>query len=286
MPNFWSIVGFFAFLALVLIATLMLLRLRQSPADFMPLTPIKPLITAYETPFWGQIPAETAYLTAFRQPGVHIRGNPTLAPPTKISQESVPIEDDSTAALLAPAPICYTSANSTLMCLGRVFNMGDVPLSDVRLHVSLLEDRNLLAEQTVISEQPIVMPGAFAPYRALFKDAPLGYDEIQAQVLRATLEASLRPELSVRDESATYIQGASDIGRYEIQATIVNPHAEPAENVRVTVTVLNDDDEIVGYRVLALSAPIVPNGIYPFMMDIIPLTTDTDLHYTLTVTAR
>lgn len=282
MPNYLSVLGFFAFVALVLVATFLLLRLRQNPGDFIPLTPTKPLLTAYQTPFQGLIPDETGYFLTFGSPGTHIRGNPTTAPPTKIFQQTPTIND----ALYAPAPVCYTSANRTLICLGRVFNNSDKTVRDVQINVGLWQDEQPLAANTVRSEQPVMRPGEFAPYRALFRDVPTSYDDVRASVQDATTTTADYPQLSVRDESAVYWQGAAEIGRYEIQATLVNEEDAPVQDVRVTITVLNGDEDIVGYRVLALSTPIPANGIYPFKMDIIPLTIDRDLHYTLTVTAN
>jgi hypothetical protein len=156
----------------------------------------------------------------------------------------------------------------------------------VQINVELWQDEQPLVANTVRSEQPVMRPGEFAPYRALFRDVPTSYDDVRASVQDATTTTADYPQLSVRDESAVYWQGAAEIGRYEIQATLVNEEDAPAQDVRVTITVLNNDEEIVGYRVLALSAPIPANGIYPFKMDIIPLTIDRDLHYTLTVTAN
>ena len=141
--------------------------------------------------------------------------------------------------------------------------------------------------QTASPEQPLIQPGSFAPYRAMFREQTMDFDAVQAVPLSAQVVNEIRADVSVRDVSAIHwINDMGTGGRYELQATLVNNEDRQASNIRVTITLFNQDDEVVGYRVLALSVPIAANGIYPIQMDIIPLTTDTDLHHTITVTAQ
>lgn len=292
MPNSLSILGFFAFLALVLAATLVLLRVRQDPGQFVPFQAPNSIIQTYETPFESPFSADFAlqnsnYLILGPPGATRQRGHPTTAPPDMSSPTYGDMASETDALLYAPDPVCYDSPNNTLLCLGRVFNVSENTLAGAAVRVQLQQVGRTVRGQTASPEQPLIQPGSFAPYRAMFREQTMNFDAVQAIPLAAQIIDDLGADVSVRDVSAVHwMNDMGTGGRYELQANLVNNENRLASNIRVTITLFNQDDEVVGYRVLALSVPIAANGVYPIQMDIIPLTTDTDLHHTITVTAQ
>lgn len=282
MPNSLTILGFFAFLALVLAATLVLLRIRQEPGQFTPIPATNAVIQTYVTPFSTHLDPQNDYYLSLGPPGsIRQRGHPTTAPPDSY------IESGASASLYTPDPVCYDSPNNTLLCLGRVFNVTETTLAGTEIRVQLQQAGHTLREQIVSPEQPVIVPGSFAPYRAMFHEQTSDFDAVQAVPLTTQSVDDFGADVGIRDMSAVHwMNELGTGGRYVLQATLVNNEERPASNVRVTITLFNQDEEIVGYRVLALTVPIAANGIYPFQMDIIPLTTDTDLHHTIVVTAQ
>lgn len=288
MPHSLSILGFFAFLALVLAATLVFLRLRQDPGQFTPIQATNSIIQAYETPFSTDFALQNSNYLILGPPGAtRQRGHPTTAPPDRSTSSYSDNASGIDALLYAPDPVCYDSPNNTLLCLGRIFNVSENALAGAAVRVQLQQVGRTISEQTASPEQPLIQPGSFAPYRAMFREQTMDFDAVQAIPLAAQVVDEIGADVSVRDMSAIHwMSDTGTGGRYELQATLVNNEDRPASNIRVTITLFNHDDEVVGYRVLALSVPIAANGIYPIQMDIIPLTTDTDLHHTITVTAQ
>lgn len=210
-------------------------------------------------------------------------GQQLIIPPpqTGVSTAATPTP---LALPLAP-PICYETTTMNLVCLGRVENTLDQPVERTTVAVQLLRaDGTLLAEQTANTEQAIIPPGQAAPYRVLFA---VGWEEYSgvAAILRSADPAQKVDERFIlpliEDED-----GLMEEGHYVVSATLHNADAQPAEALRIVVTLYGDRQRVVGYRVLQIANPLQGGASLPIQVDVIPQTAERDLTHTLYVEAR
>lgn len=147
--------------------------------------------------------------------------------------------------LVLDVPTCYETPGSTLLCLGMITNPLDYPVESVVVEVQL-------ATQIVQSlvEQRVIPPGGVAPYGAVLdaRGSTSSDSVLPAARLIAALPA-VDPRWITLDTEAVELAAAAD-GRIIITAEVVNSGNTPAEAVRAVVTLLDEDERVIGYRVL------------------------------------
>jgi hypothetical protein len=142
---------------------------------------------------------------------------------------------------------CYETPIGSLMCLGQVHNSFDLPVKEVQVEIQLLtSDGSLLATQEAFVSRWMIPAGATGPYRVLFDHVPDGY---------AGAFAFVRTGQVVTDASSQYValtlnpvSGAFVLDQYQITLSIINRSPAAVDQIAVTMTLLNADDEVTGFR--------------------------------------
>jgi LysM repeat protein len=182
------------------------------------------------------------------------------------------------------SPTCYETSTETLLCLGQVNNTLDQPVERIGLVVQLVQsDGTQLAEMETATEQIVIPSGQTAPYRAVFADGWQSYAGVTAVLQSADPAHQVNERFIspvIEDE-----QGALNSGRYVVSAMVRNPDQETADEMRLVVTLLNDSQQVVGYRVVQMDDSLPGGASLPIRVEVIPQTDDATLTHTLYVEA-
>lgn len=164
-------------------------------------------------------------------------------------------------------PACHEAPTDSIVCLGRIVNNLDFPVTQVQVSVQLLSAGGaVIAEYTSRIEQEIILPGVGAPYRALFKSH--AYDSVTAALAGARAVSSSMAglvDLVVEQEDA----GVAD-GRYIVKATLYNPTSYSTGPVRLFLTVVDEMGQVTGYRIVATSSGLEPESRQNIRIEAIP----------------
>lgn len=149
-------------------------------------------------------------------------------------------------------PSCYELRSGGVTCLGLVENTQQVAVQGVVLETQLLDRGGAtLREVSVTLNQRLLLPGETAPYRALFPPADVLYlaDDVggvRTTLRRAESVSEPAPVLPLQVEAQTEtIAGDED----RINVTVRNTTTTDVALVRVVVTLLDDAERVIAYRV-------------------------------------
>jgi LysM repeat protein len=225
----------------------------------------------------------------------HANGN--LDPRSLQIGQQLIIPTSSSAVLSAPAtptplslpldpPTCYETSTLSLLCLGEVVNTLDHPVERAAVSVQLVHaDGYVLTEKWAITEQTIIFPDQAAPYRMLFWREWEGYTEVIPVLLSAdsaeqVTERFITPIIENEESIVTS-------GHYVITATLRNPEPQPAQSLRVIVTLYDNRRHVVGYRAVRFDDSLPGDAILPIEISIIPQVDDiTELTHAIYAEAR
>jgi LysM repeat protein len=170
-------------------------------------------------------------------------------------------------ALVLPSPNCYATRAGTLICLGRVNNPLEMSVERVAVEARVLALDGTVRAQTAAIEQVAIPANGFAPYRALFDLPAEEVDSVSVTLLSADTVQNAEERfitLNVEEDA-----GMWQDGRFVVTATLTSN--QPAEVVRAVVTLQNAEDQVIGYRVVALGGvPIEPGERLPLQAEIVP----------------
>jgi LysM repeat protein len=191
-----------------------------------------------------------------------------------------------TPATAAPLPLelarpaCYETPTDSILCLGTVYNNREYPIWRVHVRIKLLRsDGGILAEHDAGVEQGIIPPGQAAPYSALFKADwhDYGFAAVSLQTADATPQNIERfVPLIVEAETPSLIDG-----RYIVSATLYNPSPFPTGPVRLFLTLLDDEGQVVGYRAAGTGNGLAPNTRQAIRIEALPQISTLALTHTL-----
>lgn len=186
---------------------------------------------------------------------------PAASPPPGSSAEPV----------IASAPSCYPTRGEQIVCLGAVENPLAYPVEQVDVRIDALGmDGAVLAGETASIEQALIPSGGSAPYRAAFALDWETFTGASAAVERAV--AAVEPEARFAQLENMNEAGAYEDGRYRLTATIVNSGELPVAQVRAVVTLVDESERVIGYRVVMPlgTAPLGAGERFDLQVDIIP----------------
>lgn len=151
-----------------------------------------------------------------------------------------------------PDPACYETPAGALLCLGLVENRLETPLEQIEVLVQVYNEAGVVLRESELEvEQALLAPGESAPYRAYFD---LDYDTaagVSATLRRADAAANADARfLPIEVEDVAFVL---ESGRTMVSATLHNRTTEPAENVRIAVTLSDDANRVVGYRLSSVT---------------------------------
>jgi LysM repeat protein len=184
-----------------------------------------------------------------------------------------------------PSPTCYPLRTGSLLCLGRVDNRLDQPVEQVRVWVQLLDrDGNILAAQVASVDQQLIPIGMSAPYRVQFNTDPGAY----AGVVATLVSAQAAGQTLDRFATLVIATDSSAIAdeQYVVTATLVNPSPHPADSIRVVVTLFDDMQRVIGYRVVQLEGSLAGGEQRSVQIAVTPQLAATTITYSLYAEAR
>ena len=203
---------------------------------------------------------------------------PTITP-TKTRTDALDDQNKPPNLIIGP-PTCYELPQRQQMCMGRVFNRSD---DQAVQHVQLSARNHASDTKTPIAlEQYRIPPQGSAPYR--FFATSSQPDPSQAILQIERWEASnTKPQLSITDEHGELLRSALGDVRYRIDAAIYNPSQKPTRGVRIITTLLDGDDAVIGYRVVAWPDGLAADESRKFHLTLVPQITAQDVHHTLAI---
>ncbi len=185
-------------------------------------------------------PSVTLTVGRFASP----RAAPTRAAiTTYISPSGIP--------LVFENPTCYETREDTRLCLGLISNPLNYAVESVVIEVQL----SSLTELVTI-EQAIIPPGGFAPYQATF-DTRLSLNGMVRLVSAGGSTDDNWVTLATQQVEA---QKLND-GRFVITAQVINRGDTLAAAIRAVVVMLDDENHVIGYRVVTFEGEGEREGI-------------------------
>ncbi len=194
-----------------------------------------------------------------------------------IPQDEEDASVDSTP-MPTPTPMPFVIENLTfhraptgeLWCLGEVLNTSPVPLEQVRVQITLLDDQQSpLGQATALIQADLVESGARAPFMAKIEGAPLAFASYLASPLSGVPAyiGSYYRDLEVRDSHPTGERFAA----YRIVGNVVNTGPEESVGVNIVVTAYDALGRVVGVRQGVPEHNVIPvGGQTTFEIELVP----------------
>ncbi len=217
------------------------------------------------------------------------------------------------------APNCYITPADEYLCLGRIHNPHSDAVTRVSIRVALIApDGSPISETIAGVEQTSILPGESAPYRALLKLTRPNHTRTSSTIetpqttaadqqptdslpAAALPTATLQPGHLILDlRSADAVSqdvtavpltlehhwkdasAASDSSsdQHQIEVRLTNPTGQEIPDMRVVVSLFDSSDQIVGYRVVDLTA-LQPQESRVIDVEIQTMIETADLTYTV-----
>jgi len=234
----------------------------------------------------GQVWSSEGTRTATREPTLPLFGYtllpPSLTPGFGSAYTVTPlISPDSTNMIVSPSPIalylnvtgptCYETPVGSLVCLGQVYNMLDSPVEQVMVGVQLVaRDGTPLATGQGLLARWLLPAGAAGPYRVLFDRLPDGVANARSFILsgqNAPDTGNAHVNLTLQEVSGTFI-----IDQYQVSLSIINQNSSPVGHIAVTMTLLDNQRRVTGFRQEYLDADrrLAPGDSLALTLKVIP----------------
>ncbi len=153
----------------------------------------------------------------------------------------------------------YRAPTGELWCLGEVLNTGDVPLEQVQVEITLLDDQgNEIGRASAFVQADLVEPGERAPFTIQFDGAPPSFASYHASALSGVpaYVGSYYRDLEVREPRGVGERYAA----YRVTGRIANIGPEEAVSVNVIVTVYDALGRVIGVRREVPEHNVIPRG--------------------------
>lgn len=166
-----------------------------------------------------------------------------------------------------PTPMPFQIQNLTfhraptgeLWCLGEVLNTSDVPLEQVQVEITLLDDQKReIGRASAFVQADLVEPGERAPFMIQFDGVPPPFASYHAGALSGVpaYVGSYYRDLEVRETRGIGERYAA----YRVTGRIANIGPEEAVSVNVIVTVYDALGRVIGVRREAPEHNVIPRG--------------------------
>lgn len=181
-------------------------------------------------------------------------------------------------------PRCYDTIAPRVTCLGYLRNLGEGPLSDVRLRAHFRgADGVSQGETQVTLEQRRIAAGEAAPYRLDLPRARLETLRLELEAGAAEISAAARPTFGLVDAAGDYDPLTN---RYRLDGLLINESAQPAADIRLIVTLEDDSGALLAYRALDLPGQLPRGATIGFDLALTPLVASGSLRHRVIAQAR
>ncbi len=201
---------------------------------------------------------------------------------------SIPPPSLASAALPTPLPIvldppaCEFMITGRLLCLGQVHNPYDRPLRNVRVGLTLLAaDETPLQQITTGVEQMLIPPQSSAPYSVILPGQE--YDRVVVNLLAAD---KVDAPLSVPTLDIVREQVQAQDNRYQVTVTLRNSTAQTIKSARLILTVVDDEQRVVGLRIIDSPTGFEPGAEQTLTVEALTRAADGPLQHTLYIEGR
>ena len=166
-------------------------------------------------------------------------------------------------------PRCYRTISPQLTCLGYLRNSSQADLSDISLKARFSGGEGAQrGEATFSLEQPQLSAGGRAPYRLHMPELRAEDVALEIGLLSSRPATASIRKLDLEDETGRY-QPESNSYRY--QATLRNSSGSALRDIRLIVTLENEDGAIIGFRAVDWQDELVRGAAIPVDVKITPL---------------
>ncbi len=203
---------------------------------------------------------------------------PSLTPPVWPLNTVVPVDTLSPVIfyLNVTGPVCYETSVGSLVCLGQVYNAMPSPVEQVTVVVQLLANNGqVLASGETQVARAVIPPGAAGPYRVLFDQIPRNYARQYAYVKNGLERSNLTQDYA--NLSLSRVSGTFVLDQYQVSLSIVNRSQQPANRIVVTMTLLDREGQVTGFREVMLdpNQQLAPGESLALTIKVIPQGEDT-----------
>jgi hypothetical protein len=202
---------------------------------------------------------------------------PTISPTgilRLIRTPSAPPSGETAISNATPAPLaspnCYETPVGSLWCLGIVRNNRDGPVTDLIVHVYLVNAAGeALADKQINIPRKLLQPNDESPYGALFEAAPETAVGSIAYLVASTPAANSVYSTRIGTDN---VQSTAQDGLFHVSARLTNQDAKRLTDVSVIATAFDGKGRVTGYRQLPLGADkiIEPGANVSVAFDLAP----------------
>jgi hypothetical protein len=205
-----------------------------------------------------------------------------------VSSDVPRLETPTPLPLNLPNPLCFETTEGGILCLGRVDNPLRNNVQRAAVRVDLFQtDGTLLDQRETLLEQRLIPAGESAPYHALF---PGGEEQGLYREFGNASPHLLRAEWASRDAGPPLVHIDTSTGRFEngwyvVDVEVTNLDEEEATRLRLVVTLYNDNEQVMGYRVVETNT-IGPQKTTSIRVEVLPQVQGTSLRHSIHVEAQ
>lgn len=197
-------------------------------------------------------------------------GQKLIIPPPKTGPDDPPTPTPTPLPLTVTAINFQETEDGPLWCLGAVHNPGDVPLTEIVIEASLLDESGgLLAREAAFTQLDVALPDQSVPFSLLFDSPPSSFAQYQVMPVSG---------VPVPEETRYYF----DLETFDLRGKPKGPNAytvsgqlrnfgtEDIETVRLAVIAYDDEERALAQRQAELAVSLLKGGATtPFEIDLI-----------------
>ncbi len=162
----------------------------------------------------------------------------------------------------------YETPVGSLWCLGEIVNPTDFTLTNVQVHVTLLDAAGEpLTEADAFAAADLIPPGERSPFGILFTTPPPGWTSPQVTIVRGEAAGALAD--SYVPIAVTEAEGQSSGSQLQVSGAVQNTSAEQAAgSVSVIVTAYDAQGLVTGFRreTVEVEGTLAPGATAPFTL--------------------
>lgn len=179
-------------------------------------------------------------------------------------------------------PLCYPVNSQQISCLGYIDNQSETAIENVTINAKSVSTDGVPNDYIFTLEQQVVLSETVAPYRLQIPNRQVETDYLEMEVISAQpTQRELLP-LQLVNSQGTY---QLEDNQYLFIAELENTTALIATNIRLVITLENEDNEILGYRVVALDEDLDSGERIPIRLSINPLEATSNIWHRITLEA-